>query len=117
MNSRKSAVKVLNRITEEGAYSNIILSRELNESDLSDADNSLVTEIVYGTLRRLKTLDMIIDSFVRDTSVMDKTILNILRIAIYQMHFLDKIPSYAAVNEAVELAKEISEKDFFMMRL
>ena len=111
MNSRKIAVKVLNRITEEGAYSNIILSRELNESDLSDADKSLVTEIVYGTLRRLKTLDMIIDSFVRDTSVMDKTILNILRIAIYQMHFLDKIPSYAAVNEAVELAKEISEKD------
>ncbi|MCR4944293.1 MAG: 16S rRNA (cytosine(967)-C(5))-methyltransferase RsmB [Clostridium sp.] len=111
MNSRKIAVKILNRITEEGAYSNIILSKELNESDLSDVDKSLVTEIVYGTLRRLKTIDMIIGSFVRDTDVMDKTVLNILRVAIYQMHFLDKIPSYAAVNEAVELAKEVSEKD------
>lgn len=111
MSSRSIAVKVLGRITGEGAYSNIILSKELNESDLSDKDKALTTEIVYGTLRRLKTLDMIISSFVRDMSIMDKRILNILRIAIYQMHYLDKIPAYAACNEAVELAKEISEKD------
>lgn len=111
MNSRNIALKVLNRITGEGAYSNIILSNELNLSDLSDQDKALVTEIVYGTLRRLKSLDMIIGSFVRDMSVMDKSILNILRIAIYQMQYLDKVPSYAACNEAVELAKEISEKD------
>lgn len=111
MNSRNVALKILNRITGEGAYSNIILSNELNLSDLSDQDKALVTEIVYGTLRRLKSLDMIIGSFVRDMSVMDKSILNILRIAIYQMQYLDKVPSYAACNEAVELAKEISEKD------
>jgi len=42
---------------------------------------------------------------------MDKNILNILRVAIYQMNFLDKIPTYAACNEAVEEAKEISEND------
>ena len=54
---------------------------------------------------------MIIASFVKDMSVMDKRILNILRVAIYQMQFLDKVPSYAACNEAVELAKNVSEKD------
>ncbi|MGG7176040.1 16S rRNA (cytosine(967)-C(5))-methyltransferase RsmB [Clostridium paraputrificum] len=111
MNSRNIAVDVLDRIINEGAYSNIILSNELNNSELSDKDKSLATELVYGTLRRLKTLDMIISSFVRDMSMMDKKILTILRVAIYQMRFLDKVPSYAACNEAVELAKEISEKD------
>ncbi|MGM9977591.1 MAG: 16S rRNA (cytosine(967)-C(5))-methyltransferase RsmB [Clostridium sp.] len=111
MNSREIAVKVLDRVIREGAYSNIILSKELNESDLSDQDKALTTEIVYGTLRRLKTIDMILEALVKDLSVMDKKVLTILRVAIYQIKFLDKIPSYAACNEAVELAKEISEKD------
>jgi 16S rRNA (cytosine967-C5)-methyltransferase len=111
MNGRSIAVKVLDRITNEGAYSNIVLSKELNNSDLSDKDKALATEIVYGTLRRLKSLDMIIGSFVRDLKIMDKTILNILRVAIYQMHYLDKVPSYAACNEAVEIAKTVSDKE------
>ena len=111
MNSREIAVKVLDRVIREGAYSNIILSKELNASDLSDQDKGLTTEIVYGTLRRLKTIDMILASLVKDLSVMDTKVLTILRVAIYQMKFLDKIPPYAACNEAVELAKEVSEKD------
>ena len=111
MNCRKVAINILERIINEGAYSNIILSNELNNSDLSDKDKALVTEIVYGTLRRLKTIDNIIASFVKDISIMDKKILNILRVAVYQMNYLDKVPSYAACNEAVEEAKEISDKD------
>lgn len=111
MNCRKVAINILERIINEGAYSNIILSNELNNSDLSDKDKALVTEIVYGTLRRLKTIDTIIASFVKDISIMDKKILNILRVAVYQMNYLDKVPSYAACNEAVEEAKEISDKD------
>lgn len=111
MNSRNIAVKTLNRVLNEGAYSNITLSNELNNSDLSEKDKSLATELVYGTLRRVKSIDMIIGSFVRDLEVMDKTILNILRVAVYQMRYLDKVPSYAACNEAVEMAKEVSEKD------
>ncbi|MGL4847951.1 MAG: 16S rRNA (cytosine(967)-C(5))-methyltransferase RsmB [Clostridium sp.] len=111
MNSRSIAIKVLNRVLLEGAYSNIALSKELNESDLNSKDKALATEIVYGTLRRKRTLDIVIGSFVRDLSMMDKRILNILRAAIYQLRFLDKIPSYAACNEAVEAAKKISLKD------
>lgn len=111
MNSRNIAVKTLNRVLNEGAYSNITLSNELDNSELSDKDKSLATELVYGTLRRVKSIDMIIGSFVRDLEVMDKTILNILRVAIYQMRYLDKVPSYAACNEAVEMSKEVSEKD------
>ncbi|WP_294371048.1 16S rRNA (cytosine(967)-C(5))-methyltransferase RsmB [uncultured Clostridium sp.] len=111
MSCRKLAVKILNRVLNEGAYSNIILSKELNEVELNDKDKALLTEIVYGVLRRKKTLDIIIANFVKDIKIMDKNVLNILRVAIYQMNFLDKIPTYAACNEAVEEAKEISESD------
>ena len=111
MNCRKLAVKILDRVLNEGAYSNIILSKELNEVELSDKDKALLTEIVYGVLRRKKTLDIIISNFVKDIKLMKKDVLNILRVAIYQMNFLDKVPSYAACNEAVEEAKEISEND------
>ena len=111
MNCRELAVKILDRVLNEGAYSNIILSKELNEAELSDKDKALLTEIVYGVLRRRKTLDIIISNFVKDIKLMNKDTLNILRVAIYQMNFLDKIPSYAACNEAVEEAKLISEGD------
>lgn len=111
MNSREVALNIVNRVLNEGAYSNIVLSKELNASDLSDKDRSLVTELVYGTLRRKNTLDTIISNFVKDISVMDNEVLNILRIAIYQMHFLDKVPEFAACNEAVELAKKQSVQD------
>lgn len=111
MKARKIARQIIQRVIEENAYSNILLNTELNKSELEQNDKALVTEIVYGTLRRKRTLDMIIGNFVKDIKVMNKSTLNILRVAIYQMQFLDKIPEYAAVNEAVEEAKEISEDD------
>ena len=64
MNSREVAINILDKVLDNGAYSNIALSNELNNSDLNDKDKALATEIVYGTIRRLKTLDMIISSFV-----------------------------------------------------
>ncbi|GAA0078004.1 16S rRNA (cytosine(967)-C(5))-methyltransferase RsmB [Clostridium sp. CTA-5] len=109
MNCRNLAVKILKRVINEGAYSNIVISKELSNSDLSEKDKALLTEIVYGVLRRKKTLDIIISNFVKDIKIMDNDVLNILRVAIYQMAFLDKIPSYAACNEAVDDAKNISE--------
>ena len=111
MNSREIALNIVSRVLDEGAYSNLVLSKELNESNLDDKDRALVTELVYGTIRRKNTLDTIISNFVKDIKLMDKKVLNILRIAIYQMHFLDKVPEFAACNEAVELAKAISEQN------
>ncbi|GAA0754035.1 MULTISPECIES: 16S rRNA (cytosine(967)-C(5))-methyltransferase RsmB [Clostridium] len=108
MNSRKLARQIVQRVLEEGAYSNLVLSNELNTRDIEDKDKGLITEIVYGTLRRKRTLDVLIGNFVKDINLIDTTVLNILRVAIYQMYFLDKIPEYAACNEAVEEAKEVS---------
>lgn len=55
MNCRKLAVKILGRVLNEGAYSNIVLAKELNEAELSDKDKALLTEIVYGVLRIKKS--------------------------------------------------------------
>ena len=111
MNSRKIARQIVQRVLEEGAYSNLVLSNELNNNDINDKDKGLITELVYGTLRRKRTLDVLIGNFVKDINLIKPEILNILRIAIYQMYFLDKVPEYAACNEAVEEAKEISIED------
>ena len=108
MNSRKLSRQIVQRVLEEGAYSNLVLSKELNRDDIDEKDKGLITEIVYGTLRRKRTLDVLISNFVKDIKLIDSTVLNILRVAIYQMYFLDKIPEYAACNEAVEEAKEVS---------
>lgn len=111
MSTRKIARITIQRILNTGAYSNLVLSNVLNENDLSDKDKGLLTELVYGVLRRKNSLDIIISNFVRDIKVMNDDILNILRVAVYQLQYLDRIPDHAVLNEAVEEAKEISEKE------
>lgn len=110
-NARRTAVKVLNEVLQKGAFSNIALGRELNRSNLNDKDRALATEIVYGTLKYKYTIDIMLNYFIKsDLEKMDIDILNILRISFYQMVYLDKIPEFAIVNEAVELAKRNSVK-------
>lgn len=109
MNSRKIAVEILNMVLYEGAYSNIIIRKLLNKYNVKEKDRSLITEIVYGTLKYKYKLDVILSNLInRPFKKVDKKVLNILRISIYQFIYLDKVPEYAIVNEAVNLAKEIS---------
>jgi 16S rRNA (cytosine967-C5)-methyltransferase len=108
-NSRLVAIIVLEKVLNEGAYSNIVLGLELNKSELNDKDKALVTEIVYGTIKYKYTIDKILCSYVKKgIDKLDSFVLNILRISIYQIRYLDKVPSFAAVNEAVNLTKKKS---------
>jgi 16S rRNA (cytosine967-C5)-methyltransferase len=108
-NSRLVAIAVIEKVINENAYSNIVLGLELNKSDLNDKDKALVTEIVYGTLKYKYTIDKILSNFIKKGfEKVDSFVLNILRISIYQIRFLDKVPSFAAVNEAVNLTKKMS---------
>lgn len=105
-NARNIAVSVLKRVLSEGAYSNIELKRELNSKDIDDRDKALITEIVYGTIKYKYTIDIILKHYIKsELKKLNIDVLNILRISIYQIRYLDKIPSFAVVNEAVELAK------------
>lgn len=106
-NSRKIVVDLLEQVLSEGAYSNIALGSKLNKSDLNDKDKALVTEILYGTLKYKYTIDKILNYYLRNGfDKVEPRVINILRISIYQIKYLDKIPEFAVVNEAVELAKK-----------
>ena len=103
---RQISLLVVYGVFEKGAYTNILLDRYLRKSDLAPDDRHLVTEIVNGTVRMLKHLDWVLNLFLRKP--IDKQnpwLRNILRISLYQMMFMEKIPDYASINSAVELTR------------
>ena len=107
---RRIAVEILNRIDQNGAYAEPLLDAALSGAGLANpADRGLLTELVYGTLRMRGRLDWIIgESYRGDAAALETAVLNILRTGLYQLHFTDRIPPFAAVNEAVGLARDLA---------
>ncbi len=103
--ARNLALAVLEDVFVNQAYSNIALNKHLKGSQLSAADKGLVTEIVYGTVARKLTLEWYLSHFIEDRDKLDNWLYILLLLSAYQLRYLDKIPSHAVVNEAVELAK------------
>ena len=106
--TREIALKTLYKIDKEQAYSNIALNEEIkqNREKLTEKDIGLISEIVYGVTTWKLTLDEIIKKYSKiKLKKISPWILNILRMGVYQIVFLDKIPKSAAVNESVNLAK------------
>lgn len=105
-NSREVAFDVLYKVLYEDAYSNLALDSAIKENNLSKLDSSFTTALVYGVLERLLTLDYIIRklSSVPFRKIEAKTLI-ILRLSMYQLIYMDKVPDSAAVNEAVNMAK------------
>lgn len=110
-NARKIALNALCDVRGGGAYSNITLNKYLNENDLSAADKALATALFYGVLDRTITLDYVLSCFIK-TPLKKVTpfALECLRIALFQIMYLDKIPDSAAVNEAVKIIKNSKNK-------
>lgn len=109
-NARKVAVLALQKIFVDGAYSNIAVNSYLKETDLTPADKALATALIYGVLDRKITLDYVISSFVKTPiKKLSPFTLNVLRTALFQIMYMDKIPESAAVNEAVKLIKKSKE--------
>ena len=111
--AREVALKILYKIDKDEAYSNILLNDMINKNKeiLNKKDIGLISEIVYGVTTWRLTIDEIIKkhSKIRLKKI-SPWILNILREAIYQIIFLDKIPKSAAVNEGVNLAKKYGNR-------
>ena len=106
--ARELALKALYQIETEKAYSNIILDKLINENrkQLTEKDLGLISELVYGVTTWKLTLDLIIKKYSKiRLKKISPWIINVLRMGIYQIIFLDKIPKSAAVNESVNLAK------------
>ncbi|NTW72317.1 MAG: 16S rRNA (cytosine(967)-C(5))-methyltransferase RsmB [Eubacteriaceae bacterium] len=106
---RELAVQLLYEINNEDAFTNLALSQAFKNTEIARQDRALATTLVYGTEKNLTKLDLII-------GMMSKTKLNkispwikeILRTGIYQIFYLDKVPSFAVVNECVNLSKKYS---------
>ncbi|MFC6322277.1 16S rRNA (cytosine(967)-C(5))-methyltransferase RsmB [Companilactobacillus baiquanensis] len=104
-NPRAVAVEALTRILQNKAYSNIEINNLLKRSDLSNADSRLMTNIVYGVLQNMYVLQYQLEPYLKDKKV-KPWIMNLLMSAIYQMHYLDKVPDHAILNESTEIAKQ-----------
>lgn len=106
MTSREAAMNILTAVEEEGAYSNLLLNQVLKGANLSPADAGLATELVYGTIARRNTLDYFLESYVaKGLKKLTPWVRNLLRLSLYQILYLDRIPDHAAVSEAVNIAK------------
>ena len=111
MTARESALKALYDIEKSGAYISAALKTALNREDFSAQDKGLITELIYGVISNKISLDYIISQFSKvKIKKMTPWVLNILRMGIYQLYYMDKIPESAACNESVTLAKKYSHK-------
>lgn len=109
--ARETALQILQAVEEKGAYANVALARVLRRTELSDQDRRLVTELVYGTVKAGDTLDWILRRYAnRPLSKIAPPIRRILRLGLYQIFYLDRIPAAAACNTSVELAKRYGHK-------
>lgn len=105
-NPRQLAFLALREV-HKGAYADVALDRTLRIANLNDADRRLMTELVYGSVRRQRTLDAIIDGLgKKKASQQPPDLRTILHLGLYQLRYQERIPPSAAVNTTVELAKE-----------
>jgi 16S rRNA (cytosine967-C5)-methyltransferase len=95
------------RDVHKGSYADVALDRVLQKANLSAPDRRLMTELVYGCTRRLRTLDTLIDQLGKKKShEQPKDLRTILHLGLYQLRYQARIPASAAVNTTVQLAKE-----------
>lgn len=105
--AREKAVKLVYEVTEQGAYANLALMKTLRHSELNLADRSLLTNLVNGTIRMLKHLDWVLNVFLKqDINKQNPWLRSILRVSAYQIMFMDRIPHFACVNDAVEMSRK-----------
>ncbi|MCA0988024.1 16S rRNA (cytosine(967)-C(5))-methyltransferase RsmB [Guptibacillus algicola] len=109
-NVREAALDVIEKINKNQAYSNLLLNETINKHKLNRKDIGLLTEIVYGTIQRQKTLDFYLDDFLTNRKKIQPWVISLLHLSLYQMTYLDRVPDRAVIHEAVEIAKKRGHK-------
>ncbi|KRL57319.1 16S rRNA (cytosine(967)-C(5))-methyltransferase RsmB [Furfurilactobacillus rossiae] len=104
-NPRFVAVSVLENVAK-GGYSNLSLNASLDDAQLSPVDAGLCTEIVYGVLQHQLTLDFWLKPFIKQPAKVKPWVLILLRTALFQMQYLDKVPTRAVFDETIQIAKQ-----------
>ena len=102
MNARKYIITILKQVIYEDGFASLLLRK--NREMFSEEDNAFISETVYGTLRNYYLIEKQWQSLV--TSKVRRDTALILDMSIYHLFFLDKIPNYAVIHEAVELSEK-----------
>lgn len=111
MNAREAAYTALLRYENNASYSNIELDGTIKKYGLTGVERSFFTALFYGVIERGITLDYYISKLSeRDISEIDTNVLVMLRMGLYQLVYMDKVPESAAVNESVGLARRFWAK-------
>lgn len=103
--ARIHAYRILNQYFEDESFLNIALNEELKKRELKREDKDLCTTIVYGTIQNLLFIQYQLQPYIKGKRV-KKKIKTLLYLSLYQLIYLDKIPDYAVINEAVNIAKK-----------
>lgn len=107
---RNTIIDLLMRIEKDNGFSHLLIDHEIKSKRIDPKDQGLLTEIVYGTLQRKMTIDYYLESFVESKKKLDLWVKMLLRMSVYQMVYLDKVPDHAIIHEAVEIAKKRGHK-------
>ncbi len=107
--ARETALRALVRVEQDGAYLNLVLPALLTGACAEE--RSLAVQLAKGTLQRLNTLDWALGLFIRRSlHTFTPWVRNLLRLSAYQILYLDRIPAYAAVDQAVRLARRFGHR-------
>jgi 16S rRNA (cytosine967-C5)-methyltransferase len=112
-NVRDAALSILLAVDKNQAYSNLLLNQTINKYHIEAKDRALLTELTYGTLQYKYALDYYLEPYIRGK--IEQWIRWLLRLSVYQMVYLSKIPEHAIVHEAVEIAKRRGHKGIASM--
>ncbi|GAE29194.1 ribosomal RNA small subunit methyltransferase B [Halalkalibacter hemicellulosilyticusJCM 9152] len=104
---REVALDALLQVEENQAYSHLLLNQKVKENHFSKQDVGLMTEMIYGTIQRKNTLDYYLTPYVKHGfESIEQWVHVLLRLSVYQMVFLDRVPDRAVIHEAVTIASK-----------
>lgn len=105
---RAIALELIIKIENNQSYSHLLINDALKKQKLNPLDKGLLTELVYGTTQRKITLDYYLAPFLNKEP--DNWVKNLLRMSVYQLTYLDKVPEHAILNEAGDIAKNMGHQ-------
>lgn len=109
-NVRETALDILEAVEKNQSYSNLLLNQYIKKNNLDRKDIGLLTELTYGSIQRKMTLDFYLSPFIAKNKKIESWVRQLLRLTVYQMVYLDRVPDRAAIYEAVEIAKKRGHK-------
>lgn len=105
--AREAALTVLERCRRDQAFSDALIGSVIQTTGLDSKDSALCTRLSYGVLQNMLLCDFYIDKYASKAQQLEPKVRDIMRLSVYQILFMDRIPTHAAVSEGVELCKKL----------